>query len=32
MSPLDQRALDSVVNNPRRDATILFDVQVERIK
>jgi FKBP-type peptidyl-prolyl cis-trans isomerase FkpA len=32
MSALDQRALDSVVNNPRRDATILFDVQVERIK
>jgi FKBP-type peptidyl-prolyl cis-trans isomerase 2 len=28
----EQRALDSVVKNPRRDATILFDVQVERIK
>ena len=28
----DQRALDSVLKNPRRDATILFDVQVERIK
>ena len=27
-----QRALDSVIKNPRRDATILFDVQVERIK
>jgi FKBP-type peptidyl-prolyl cis-trans isomerase len=27
----NQRALDSVIKNPRRDATILFDVQVERI-
>jgi hypothetical protein len=26
----DQRALDSVVKNPRRDGTILFDVQLER--
>ena len=32
MSSLDQRALDSVVKNPRRDATILFDVSVERVK
>ena len=32
MSIEEQRALDSVVKNPRRDATILFDVQVERIK
>mmetsp|Transcript_8881 Transcript_8881/g.22387 ORF Transcript_8881/g.22387 Transcript_8881/m.22387 type:complete len:245 (+) Transcript_8881:19-753(+) len=31
-SGVDQRALDSVVKNSRRDATILFDVQVERIK
>jgi len=31
-SELDQRALDSVVKNPRRDATILFDVRVERLK
>jgi hypothetical protein len=31
-SALDQRALDSVVKNPRRDATILFDVSVERVK
>ena len=31
-SVLDQRALDSVVKNPRRDATILFDVSVERVK
>ena len=28
----EQRALDLVVKNPRRDATILFDVQVEHIK
>lgn len=32
MSDLDQRALDSVVKNPRRDATILFDVRMERFK
>jgi peptidylprolyl isomerase len=32
MSIEEQRALDSVVKNPRRDATILFDVQLERIK
>ena len=32
MTDLDQRALDSVVKNPRRDATILFDVRVERFK
>lgn len=32
MSIEEHRALDSVVKNPRRDATILFDVQVERIK
>ena len=30
MNNLDQRALDSVVKNPRRDATILFDVRLER--
>jgi hypothetical protein len=29
---IDQRALDSVIKNPRRDATLLFDVKVERIK
>jgi FKBP-type peptidyl-prolyl cis-trans isomerase len=28
----DQRALDSVVKNPRRDGAILFDVQLERFK
>lgn len=32
MSDLDQRALDSVVKNPRRDSTILFDVKLERFK
>ena len=32
MSDTDQRALDSVVKNPRRDATILFDVRLERFK
>jgi FKBP-type peptidyl-prolyl cis-trans isomerase len=32
MNANDQRALDSVVKNPRRDATILFDVALERFK
>jgi len=32
MTGLDQRALDSVVKNPQRDATILFDVKLERFK
>ena len=32
MNAADQRALDSVVLNPRRDGAILFDVQVERFK
>ena len=32
MNDLDQRALDSVVKNPRRDATIMFDVRLERFK
>ena len=31
-SKIDQNALDSVVKNPRRDATILFDVKLERVK
>ncbi|KAL3925974.1 MAG: hypothetical protein SGILL_000021 [Bacillariaceae sp.] len=31
-STLDQRALDSVVKNPRRDGTILLDVKLERVK
>mmetsp|Transcript_26118 Transcript_26118/g.34316 ORF Transcript_26118/g.34316 Transcript_26118/m.34316 type:complete len:259 (-) Transcript_26118:172-948(-) len=29
---LDKNALDSVLKNPRRDASLLFDVQVERIR
>jgi len=29
---IDQRALDSVIQNPRRDATLLFDCKLERIK
>jgi hypothetical protein len=32
ISAADQRALDSVVKNPRRDGAILFDVQLERLK
>ena len=32
MTDLDRRALDSVIKNPRRDATILFDVKLERFK
>lgn len=32
VTDVDKRALDSVIKNPRRDATILFDVSVERIK
>ena len=32
MNANDQRALDSVVKNSRRDGAILFDVQVERFK
>eukprot|EP00956_Cyclotella_meneghiniana_P019526 scaffold33408_cov76-Cyclotella_meneghiniana.AAC.1 len=29
---LNGRALDSVVKNPRRDQTVLFDVKVERVR
>lgn len=32
VNAMDVRALDSVVQNPRRDATLLFDVKLERIK
>jgi hypothetical protein len=32
MNANDQRALDSVVKNPRRDGAILFDVSVDRFK
>lgn len=31
-SVLDQRALDSITKNPNRDATVLFDVRVNRIR
>jgi FKBP-type peptidyl-prolyl cis-trans isomerase len=31
-SDVDRRALDSVLLNPRRDATIMFDVKLERFK
>lgn len=30
MTDSDQRALDSVVNNSRRDSTVMFDVRLER--
>jgi hypothetical protein len=29
---MERRTLDSVVKNPRRDATVLFDVKVERVR
>lgn len=29
---MERRALDSVVKNPRRDQTVLFDVKVERVR
>ncbi|KAL7470185.1 hypothetical protein ACHAXS_010444 [Conticribra weissflogii] len=29
---MEKRALDSVVKNPRRDGTVLFDVKVERVR
>lgn len=32
VNAVDQRALDSVLQNPRRDATLLFDVKLERLK
>lgn len=32
MNANDQRALESVIKNPRRDATIMFDVSLERFK
>ena len=31
-TPEDQRALDAVVKNPRRDSTVMFDVKLERFK
>lgn len=32
VNSIDQQALDSVVKNPRRDATLLFDVKLEKAK
>ena len=29
---MEKRALDSIVKNPRRDQTVLFDVKVERVR
>ncbi|KAL7481842.1 hypothetical protein ACHAW6_007528 [Cyclotella cf. meneghiniana] len=29
---MERRTLDSVVKNPRRDSTVLFDVKVERVR
>lgn len=31
-SVLDQRALDSIIKNPNRDATVLFDVRIDRVR
>jgi len=32
MNAINQNALDSVVKNPRRDSTVMFDVKLERLK
>jgi len=32
LTDVEKRALDSVIKNPRRDQTVMFDVKVERIK
>ena len=32
LTDVERRALDSVVKNPRRDQTVMFDVKVERLK
>ena len=32
LTEVERRALDSVVKNPRRDQTVMFDVKVERLK
>ncbi|KAL7555152.1 hypothetical protein ACHAWF_018797 [Thalassiosira exigua] len=32
LTEVERRALDSVVKNPRRDQTVMFDVKVERVK
>ena len=31
-SEMERRALDSVIKNPRRDQTVMFDVKVERVR
>ena len=32
LTDVEKRALDSVVKNPRRDQTVMFDVKVERVR
>mmetsp|Transcript_9344 Transcript_9344/g.16892 ORF Transcript_9344/g.16892 Transcript_9344/m.16892 type:complete len:221 (-) Transcript_9344:96-758(-) len=32
LTTVEKRALDSVVKNPRRDQTVMFDVKVERVR
>ena len=32
MTDVEKRSLDSVIKNPRRDQTVMFDVKVERIR
>ena len=32
LTDMEKRALDSVVKNPRRDQTVMFDVKVERLR
>ena len=32
LTDVEKRALDSVIKNPRRDQTVMFDVKVERIR
>ena len=32
LTDMERRALDSVIKNPRRDQTVMFDVKVERVR
>ena len=32
MTDVEKRSLNSVIKNPRRDQTVMFDVKVERIR
>ena len=32
LTEMEKRALDSVIKNPRRDQTVMFDVKVERVR